>query len=326
MSIVSEILIDNLPFRRKATPSGWISFNAVCCHHTGASPDTRNRGGVLDRDDIISYHCFNCGFKASWQPGWNLSIKMRNLLSWLGVPDDQINKLTLNVMRINEGIEIKEKLLQVPTFTETSLPPDAVCLNTYTGEMNKYLEKVLYYMQSRKIYFEDGDFYWSPHVTYRERLIIPFTYRDKIVGWTARHIGDKKPKYLAESQPGFVFNMDQQDIDKNFVIVSEGPIDAMSIQGVALMGSEINQQQALLINRLRKDVILIPDRDAAGKKLIEPAIEFGWSVSMPDWEPGIKDVGDAVNRYGRLYTLYTIVNAAQQSPLKIRLRGKKWFV
>ena len=81
----------------------------------------------------------------------------------------------------------------------------------------------------------------------------------------------------------------------------------------------------MLINRLSKDVIVVPDRDEAGKKLIEQAIELGWGVSLPDWEVGINDIGDAVNKHGRLYALHRIVSAAETSPLKIRLKEKKWF-
>ena len=69
----------------------------------------------------------------------------------------------------------------------------------------------------------------------------------------------------------------------------------------------------------------MPDRDSAGSKLVEQAIELGWSVSLPLWDSDINDVGDAVSKYGRLYTLYSIANAAESSPLKIRLRAKKWF-
>jgi hypothetical protein len=46
---------------------------------------------------------------------------------------------------------------------------------------------------------------------------------------------------------------------------------------------------------------------------------------MPDWKPGIKDASDAVLAYGQLYTLYSIVSSAESSPLKIRLKEKKWF-
>jgi DNA primase len=108
-------------------------------------------------------------------------------------------------------------------------------------------------------------------------------------------------------------------------VVVAGPIAAIYIKGVALMGSEIKDQQALLINRLGKQAVLVPDRDSAGSKLVEPAIEQGWSVSMPEWPEGVKDVGEAVERYGRLYALYMIISALEESPLKIRLRAKQWF-
>jgi len=122
-----------------------------------------------------------------------------------------------------------------------------------------------------------------------------------------------------------VFNLDEQRPQKIFCIVVEGPIDALHIDGVAVMRAEINDQQAMLIDRLNKDTIVLPDRDETGAGMVEQAIARGWSVSMPEWSPEIKDVNDAVIKYGRLYTLYSIVAAAESSPLKIRLRAKKWY-
>jgi hypothetical protein len=325
MSIVSEVLTAYLPAKRKTTPSGWTSFNAPCCQHNGNTADTRGRGGLITQGDTISFHCFNCGYKASWQPGRPVSQKLRKLLTWLNAPDDVINKLTLDVMRVNEGVEVQQRKIELPTFETVPLPPDAVKLVNIT-EFNKFSMAILEYMSARNLNIDDTDYYWSPSLGYRDRLIIPFYYEKRIVGWTARTITpDKQPKYLTESQPGYVYGLDEQSPNKIFVIVVEGPVDAIHVDGCALTGSEINDQQALLINRLNKDVIVVPDRDTAGSKLIEAAIERGWGVSMPNWGPGIKDVGDAVSKYGRLYTLYSIASAAESSPLKIRLRAKKWF-
>ena len=47
---------------------------------------------------------------------------------------------------------------------------------------------------------------------------------------------------------------------------------------------------------------------------------------MPEWHQDINDIGDAVDKYGRLYTLHSIAIAMEESPLKIKLRAKKWFV
>jgi DNA primase len=102
-------------------------------------------------------------------------------------------------------------------------------------------------------------------------------------------------------------------------------MDALSIDAVAILGAEIMDKQALLINRLNRRVIVVPDRDADGARTVEQAIKNGYSVSMPDWPAGIKDVNDAVQKLGKLYTLYRIIAEAESSDLKIQLRAKKWF-
>lgn len=326
MSLVSDTLIAYLPAKRKYTPSKWIAFNAPCCHHNGTSADTRSRGGLVSNPDgSVTYHCFNCGYKASWQPGRPFSYKLRKLMTWMFVPDDIINKVALAVLRENEGVEAKERIIELPTFSEISLPEGAVKISELT-EFNKFSLAVLEYMASRSLTLSDTDYYWSPSLGYRDRLIIPFYYENKIVGWTARTVlADKKPKYLSEVQVGFVYGLDDQHYEKEFVIVCEGQLDAVYINGCSIGGSEIADTQALLLNRLHKRVIVVPDRDQAGKKLVEEAIARNWAVSMPEWPAGINDIGDAANKYGRVYALYSIVQAAEDSPLKIRLRAKKWF-
>lgn len=326
MSIVAETTLAYLPAKQKTSPKGWRSFDAPCCHHNGERPDTKQRGGfIANSDGGASFHCFNCGFKTSWQPGRQLSHKYRTLLRWLHVPDDVINKLTLQVLRENEGVVSKEHVVGLPSFKKGELPKGAVNI-AECKTVNKFFIRVVEYMQSRQLYLEDHDFYWSNELGMRDRLIIPFFYEGMIVGYTARSVdSDKRPKYLASEPEGFVFNLDAQTFDKQFVLVHEGPIDAIYTGGTALLGSEINDQQALLINRLNKDVIVVPDRDSAGKKMVEASISRGWHLSMPEWESDVTDTGQAVERYGRLYTLYSIIQAAESSPLKNRLRAKKWF-
>jgi len=326
MSVVRDIVLTYLPSKRKQTPSGWLSFNAPCCHHNGHSADTRGRGGLISNPDGgVSYHCFNCGFKASWQPGRNFSHKLRRLLQWTGAPDDVINKVALEVMRENEGVEAQTRIALLPTFNTVPLPEDAIKITDIT-DFNKFSIAVLEYMASRNLNVDDTDYYWSPSLGYRDRLIIPFYYEGRIVGWTGRSVvPDKKPKYLTEVQPGFVYGLDEQGYNKVFAIVCEGQIDAIHIEGCALGGSEISEQQSMLLNKLDKDIIVVPDRDKAGKKLVEQAIELGYMVSMPEWPSEVTDVSEAVDKYGRLYTLHSIATQAEQSPLKIRLRAKKWF-
>ena len=326
MSVVAETVLSYLPAKRKTTPSGWISFNAPCCIHNGETADNKQRGGLIENGDGVSYHCFNCGFKASWQPGRTINYKMRKLLRYLNVPDSEINKLSLDVLRISEGAEITQHNVTLPKFETVKFPEGTVEIKDDPCAEGDYLA-VLDYMQKRNLYLDDGyKYYWCNNPIYKRRLIVPFYYESRLVGWTARVVdSDRNPRYLMETQPGFVFGLDEQRPQKIFCIVTEGPIDAIQIEGVSIMGSEISEQQAMIINRLNRDVIVVPDRDSKGKALAEQSMELGWQVSMPDWESDIKDISDAVERYGRLYTLYSIANAAESSHLKIKLRMKKWF-
>ena len=334
MNIVFDALQIYLPAKRKQTPSGWLAFNAPCCEHNGTTPDTRQRGGLIaNADEGVSFHCFNCGFKTSWRNGRNLSFKMKKFMRWLNVPDDTITKLALQVLQTKTDETGHKTFITLPKFVSKELPAKSKPIHEWAdykalepGGIDKDLFKVLEYIDSRKLNLNDYDFYWTPESGYRDRLIIPFYYREKVVGYTARKVVESKVKYLSEQQPGYVFNIDEQTDDRKYVVAVEGPIDAIAIDGVALLGSEIKEQQTALLNSLGKHVIVVPDRDEAGQKLVYDAMEAGWSVSMPDWSQDIGDVNDAVRKYGRLHTLYSIVKNAEESQLKIKLRMKKWFI
>jgi hypothetical protein len=319
MSLIADTLLQYLPSKRKHTPSGWISFNAPCCD------DKRQRGGfIVNAGDAVSYHCFNCGVKASWQPCRTISQKMSKLMRDLNMPDDVISQLRLEALRLNENSTATVRQV-IPTFDVRALPLDAKPINEWLDDVPEKLVPVLEYIAERKMYLDYYDFQWTPKIGFSNRLIIPF-YKDRVcVGYTARAVNDAKPKYISEQQPGYVFNLDAQTNDRQFVIVCEGPFDAISIDGCALLGAEIKDSQNWLLKQLGKEIILVPDRDHEGPRTVEQAIEFGWSVSMPEWPEGIKDVNDALIKLGRLATLYLITSAKESNSLKIQLRAKKWF-
>ena len=318
MSLIADTLLQHLPGKRKQTPSGWISFNAPCCD------DKRQRGGfIINGGDAVSYHCFNCQFKTSWQPGRTISQKMNKLMRLLNMGDDTISQLRLEALRLNDNSNTIVTSV-IPKFEERALPIDSELISSLDHIPDKLIP-VLEYLSGRSLYLEDYPFYWTPKIGFSNRVIIPFLKDNVIVGYTARAIGDTKPKYISEQQPGYVFNLDRQQNNRNFVIVCEGPFDAISIDGCALLGAEIKDSQNWLLKQLGKEIVLVPDRDHEGPKTIEQALEFGWSVSMPDWPTGVKDVNDAVVKLGRLATLYLITSAKESNSLKIQLKAKKWF-
>jgi len=318
MNLIADTILSHLPYSRKTTPSGWISFNAICCS------DRRNRGGFIIDGESLSYHCFNCGFKASWQPGRSISVKMRQLLQLLSVPTDIISKIYIEAMRLKDT-EIVEQELHVPKFVPKTLPRGSKRIIDLLDDPSDQLVSVIEYIYSRALTLEDYDFYWSSEEGFDNRLIIPYYFRNQIVGYTCRRIDEGKAKYLADQQPGYVFNLDRQNYHRQFIIVCEGQFDAISIDGVAVMSNEINKQQSMLINQLGKKVVVVPDRDQAGLKIIESALDNNYKVSMPDWDNDIKDINDAVKYYGKLKTLLIIKNAILESELKIKLRSREWL-
>lgn len=324
MNLIQASVQTFLPGKRKATPSGWTSFNAVCCHHRGEKADTRKRGGVLFNEEGFQYHCFNCGFKAGWTPGRLLSKNTKDLFRWMGMPDDEIGKLNIEALRSKEDSQvIKAPVINFnlePRLLPLHSRPLLECLE---DDPNEDVIAVADYLINRGAELDWYNWHWSSENGYRDRVIIPFYNNGEIVGWTGRKIRDGKPKYLTDAQPGYVFNVDNQVDDREVVLVVEGQFDAIAIDGVAIMHNEPNATQIARINSLGKRVIVVPDRDKPGAKMIDPALANGWAVSLPPWEADVKDCADAVKRYGRIYTLLTILNYCETNEIKIQLLKKK---
>lgn len=328
MNEIQESLLALLPPKRKTTPSGWTSFDAVCCHHNGSTRDTRKRGGIMTTPEGgWSYHCFNCNFKAGWAPGKLLSKNTKNLFKWLGMSESDIGKINLIALKIKDDQPILKKELNI-ILEPRELPEGTMSIidwvnSAYLPDISKDIGPVIEYIGNRGMDIEWYDWHWSASPGYTDRVIIPFYHNNKIVGWTGRKITDGKPKYLTDAQPGYVFNIDAQTPDRQYVIVVEGQFDAIAIEGVAIMHNDPNEAQCFRINSLGREVIVVPDKDQPGAKLVRAAIKNGWGASLPPWEDDIKDVADAVKRYGRLYTLMTILHYKTHGEINLHLLEKK---
>ena len=317
-------ILGYLPAKRKSTPSGWISFNAVCCAHNSSTADRRSRGGLKPTEQGWSYHCFNCNYTASFILGRTLSYKARRLLGWMGVPDAEIDALNLESLRhrsIHGIIDDRQRTFNALAdirFEEQELPPLSELL---TGEdlRREYLRKRCVPDDYPVMIQDHPEKAWK----HRPSVIIPFIHDNRIVGHTQRFLDDRLPKYISNSQPGYVFGTDLQHSDWTHAIVVEGIFDALSIGGLAVMHSTISNEQARLIRSLGREITVVPDQDAAGMELVDRAVELGWAVSMPPWPDDIKDVNDSVMRYGRLATLLTIFENKNTSKIKIELRKKQ---
>jgi len=338
VNAIQQTLLDNLPAKRKTTPSGWTSFNAPCCTHRGHSPDTRGRGGVINAaDGSVSYHCFNCNFKATWRPGWHFNFKFRRLLLWFGVEQNDTQRLVFEAMRIREelgdAVEEIEQQQEKIEFEAKPLPEESADISQVATlmaldpnyETTQSFRDIVAYAVTRKIDIQRYPIFYSTsrNMNMDRRVVIPFTWEGKTIGYTARALDNHiKPKYFSSYDSNYVFNTDQQPKDAKFVIVCEGPFDAMAVDGVAILSNNINETQAEIIERLGKRVIVVPDFDRSGQRMIQDAIIYDWEVSFPTWSETCKDIGEAVQKYGKLFVVKNILDNAQASKLKINLMRK----
>lgn len=314
--------------RRKKTSRGWTSFNAMCCHHRGHRPDKRMRGGIKKEDNVQVYHCFNCQYSCKFELGKAVPPKTKQLLRWCGLDDLQINAISLNSIKNRDLMDFssanKPEFKKV-SFNEFKLP-DGELIDQDNPNHGPFVK----YLVDRRIDPSKYPFMVTPNESGRmgNRIIIPFTFEGKIIGCTSRFLDDKKPKYLNEHPPGYLFGYDLQKPEWSVCIVTEGIFDAISIDGCALGTSTINTEQRALLYKLRRNIIVVPDQDTTGLELCNQALDLGFKVSLPNWgyfsnTKRIKDVNDAVIKYGKLPTILSILQSATTSKVKIRMMLKK---
>lgn len=336
--IVLDFIRQHMPAGWKHTPSGWISGNCPMCSQRGHNPDKRGRGGIRFEDDHFQYNCFNCGYKTGWSEGNRISKKLQDLLQTFGTDPADIQRLNLELLREQDSKDISKQFIKEQKETKISidwqpmeLPPKSFQIGNYPiDNLNKKeLEKLALactYVMKRGLDFSTH-WHWSPFMHFANRVILPFYYKGVIVGYTARWVSDKRPesmpKYFNQMPKNFVYNLDAQQ-EHDTVIVTEGQFDALHVGGVALAGNTPNTTQCSIIEALGKNIILLPDFDKAGIDTVNTAIKRGWAVSFPPWENDIKDASDAVERYGRLFTVRSILESVQTSRTKIRILSKSY--
>jgi DNA primase len=211
-------------------------------------------------------------------------------------------------------------------FKEKELPDNSEALDINNPKHHRFIE----YIENRKINYDEYPFLVTTNEIGRNsnRVIIPFTYKGKIVGNTSRFLDDRKPKYLNDQPTGYLFGYDFQKPEWSICIVVEGIFDALSIDACALGTSTISLEQQELLRRLNRTIIVVPDQDKTGLDLIDQALELGYQVSLPEWgfnsdNKPIKDVNEAVIKYGRLPTLLSIIQSATMSKIKIDMRRRR---
>lgn len=341
MNMIYDEIARRIP-NFKRTPSGWHRFNGVCCvHNRQTRPDTKGRAGIRMDGDMFVYHCFNCNYVATWHPPMLLSQKTRNLLSWFGVDHETIKKLNFKAWQYqqmalaNQEMPVFEPRSRIAFNEGHDIPADAMPLTWWAEQdlEDPNFAQVCEYLWSRgERIFNGYEYYWSPTEEHNlnKHLIIPATWNGKVIGWTARACYNAKVRYYKDLPENCLFGIDQLfDPNQEWILLMEGPFDAIAVGGMATFGNTLNAIQCDWLNQSKKKIIVVPDQgkngrpvDDSGQSLIDVALKNGWYVSIPSWGDNIKDCADAVKQHGKLFTVWQIMNSATNEPMRINLLRK----
>ena len=173
---------------------------------------------------------------------------------------------------------------------------------------------------------------------FRDRVMFPIiSTQDKVIGFGGRAIGDYKPKYLNSPESEiflkknnlFGLNLTRKEIDKeDRAIIVEGYMDMISLyqNGVrnvaASLGTALTINQARLLCRYSKNIVLSYDSDSAG---INAALRGIDVINAAGGRPKVmnvtdgKDPDDFVKSHGREAFLNLADNAVPATDYKLRL-------
>ena len=338
-TLVYDALMRSIPPGSR-TGSGWVKYNGPCCMHRGQGrPDTKKRSGILfDYDGRTSVSCFNCGLRLSWSPGSPFGSKWENYFKWLGMPAEKLMRLHFTVaelrkeMLANGQLNLETALPSInpmPTFDERVLPKGAMPVSMWLEEGCEdpaFIEAVSYLAGRGDEILLGNEYYWTPETTsgWNNRIIIPFFWEGEIVGYTGRLVnGGEGRRYMSDTQPHYIFNTEKIKTDWQYLFITEGPFDAIAVNGAAMLGDKSTAEQIAWVNRSGKVPIVVPDRTNQGGKLVDTALTEGWHVSFPSWDDGIKDAADAVLAYGKLYAVWSIIDARTKNRLEIGVKRQR---
>lgn len=322
----------------KQTRKGWQSRNCMMCHHHGESPDRRSRFGIIfSPDGSVATSCFNCGHKSKFVPGETFGGSFVLFLREIGISHDDITRLNFELYRAFYGTAAGKELSvakHIATkWTFQAFPANALTLQQWAENdcRDKNFLRVFEYAVERGIR-NFSDFYWTPEkeMLLNRRLIIPFTYNNRIVGYTGRlsipPATKSITKYLNHTPEDFIYNLDRQFARPAApIILTEGVIDAYMISGVSAQGNQVNEDQIAYLKTLGKPLVILPDFDKDGELLVNLAVKHHIPVSFPFWYKEIKDAAKACELYGRVATVQSVIEGIDDDPLSVQVKWRMYL-
>lgn len=155
----------------------------------------------------------------------------------------------------------------------------------------------------------------NPYDKFRNRVMFPvFDLRGNVVAFSGRILGDGKPKYLNSPETEIytkgncVFGLHiAKNEPEGLLILCEGNLDVVSLSqagftgAVAPLGTAFTKEQAKILAKYAKTIVVAFDNDSAGLKATEKAINYLEENGIPVrvlQMSGAKDPDEFIKNYG----------------------------
>lgn len=284
--------------------------------------------------------CFNCHSKFRYEEGTGkFSYRLKEILRAFGITDQDLQAISATLF-FNKA-DTTEKEITLESLRKVNLHTPEVAFPSRTMQLgsdghDELQAPLIEYLLDRKV--DPLKFYFSLDPQHLGRVVIPFWRDGRLIFWQSRAI-DKtvKPRYrnCSATREAIIYGYDRLFTYSTApLFCTEGVFDAESVDGIGIAGSTLSPAKIELLHKTRRRIIFVIDRDSNGGDLGKEVLRQGWELTFVD--ENTEDVNDSVQKYGKLFTVYTLIKNASHTAgkdpelelglglLEAKLRKNKW--
>lgn len=315
---LGDLIHERISLRPLST--GWETTKCPVCN------DYKERGSFLFDGEEIRYSCFNCGIRTKFDEfSGKVSKNFRKTLNAFGIEDSEISAVVNTAFFNKKPKEDTKITLAQLTKVNTSTPPIKLPPKSFElghSEFLDYQEKLVKYLLERNIDLSKYKFFFSLEQRFINRIIIPFYRNGQLIYWQARSIDpavNKRYDNAAVGRDAVMFGYEQLNrFTHGPLFITEGVFDAMVVDGVAILGSKLNDAKVKLLKESPRRLIFVIDKDKNGRYLAEDVLSKGWEITFaPD---GSDDINHSISRFGLTYTIHGLMKSVTKEPDDARLK------
>jgi hypothetical protein len=316
---LQSLIEEKIPFRHLGT--GWFSGRGACCG------DYKERAGFLFEDGKVIYNCWNCGQKHFYEEdSRKLNHRFKKLLvDGYGIPIEELREVISSSFFNKEATEpkviTKTDLAKIPAPIEIAIPDWFIPLGSEQMESDQL--KAIAYLEKRHVDPLGGEYGVSLLPKLKDHVVILFRSNGKLVYWQARYFGSD-PKIARYSNCTVTRTSIMYNVDELFryssepIFITEGIFDSIPLNGVALMGSSLNEAKLAILKKSRRRLIFVIDKNANGQHVATAAMAAGFEITF---SPG-DDVNSSIGDYGLLWTIRTLLQRTRTPGIRAELDVK----